>query len=199
MHWKDSAFRKILRWKWKSKFRGWSALFWITSPIMIILYKWRLILSRNWIALIDISDFSSTLYFIGCLITIWELKKLNNQRYTAFLSTYMLSLASNSTPSIFYLLPEQNFFNLSVILGPIYCMFTPSNPSWKMYLWCLKNIKSLWLWNVTTLLPLNSGCWGNSEARSLPTLTPTFESKLLRISSGTWSVANPCLFISFWN
>ncbi len=38
----------------------------------------------------------------------------------------------------------------------------------KENLWCLKKIKSLWLWNVTTRRPLNSGWRGNNEANMRP-------------------------------
>ena len=45
-------------------------------------------------------------------------------------------------------------------------------------------MKSRWLWNVTTLRPLNSGRCGNTDANMRPTLCPTRVEKLFRMSSG---------------
>ena len=62
------------------------------------------------------------------------------------------------------------------------------------YLWCLKKMKSLWLWKVMALRPWNWGSWGNNDASILPTLCPSRVLKLFRITSGMWLDSAP----AFW-
>ena len=66
------------------------------------------------------------------------------------------------------------------------------------YLWCLKNIKSLWLWKVITWWPLNCGSWGKSDANILPTVWPSLVLKLFSITSGMWELGSSERFISVY-
>ena len=88
-------------------------------------------------------------------------------------------------------MPYWIFYSLSVNLGPISYILTFSLLFSKMYLCLLTNMKSLWLWKVTTCLPLNSGFWGNKAANYLATLLPNLVLKLLTIISGWCRVALP--------
>lgn len=67
------------------------------------------------------------------------------------------------------------------------------------YLWYLKKMKSLWLWKVTTLRPVNWGSCGNIDARSLPTEWPRRVLKLFKTTSGVWLEWSPLRFKSLPN
>jgi hypothetical protein len=63
------------------------------------------------------------------------------------------------------------------------------------HLWCLKKIKSLWLWNVAERLPWNWGSYGNRDASNLATEWPSLVLKLFRITSGRCDDALPWFYI----
>ena len=60
-------------------------------------------------------------------------------------------------------------------------------------------MKSLWLWRVSTILPIKSGWCGESEAKNLANLLPTSELKLLTTISGKWSVGLAWCLMSIFN
>ena len=114
-----------------------------------------------------------------------------------------LQFQSKSWTTIFLEPRNYTFPRNSLTVGALFFDFLPlSSPgttgafsftsfSSNTYLWCLKKIKSRWLWNVTVRLPLNWGSWGNIEASNLPTRCPSRVVKLFKRSSGICLVGFP--------
>lgn len=95
--------------------------------------------------------------------------------------------------------PCCRLMSLIVNRGPISCKFAFAPSSSKMYRWWRKKMKSRWLCNVITRLPMNSGLWGNKAANMRPMRCPSRVSKLFKMISGKWWVGFAWWWISLFN